>query len=56
MRLTKNELKMFRNILLARRAYRDSDIPLGARIWEPWMEGTLTKLTDELYPQEFDKL
>lgn len=54
MRLTEKELKLFRNTLLARRAYRDSDIPLGARIWEDWMEGTLAKLTDELYPQEGD--
>ena len=56
MRLTEKELKMFRNTLLARRIYRDTEVPLGARIWEPWMEGTLSKLTDELYPQEFDKL
>jgi len=56
MRLTEKELKMFRNILLARRAYRDTEVPLGARIWEPWMEGTLAKLTDELYPQEGDQI
>jgi hypothetical protein len=56
MRLTEKELKLFRNNLLAKRAYRNTEVPFGDCIWEPWMEGTLAKLTDELYPQEFDKL
>ena len=54
MRLTTNELKLFRGVLLSRRAFRDTDIPLGARVWEEWMQDTLDKVTDELYPQEAD--
>ena len=56
MKLTTNELKLFRNVLLSRRALRDSPAPLAASPWEEWMEGTLNKLTDELYPQEFDQI
>ena len=56
MRLTEKELKLFRNNLLAKRALRDTETPLGAVIWESWMQGTLTKLTDELYPQEGDQI
>ena len=56
MKLTTNELKLFRQYLLAKRAYRPTQVPLGTRVWEDWMEGTLSKLTDELYPQEFDQI
>ena len=56
MKLTENELRLFRNTLLARRAYRNTAIPLGAKPWEDWMQGTLDKLTDELYPCELDQV
>ena len=54
MKLTTNELELFRNFLLSRRALRDTDLPGAAILWEPWMQGSLDKLTDELYPQEAD--
>ena len=53
MRLTTNELKLFREVLLARKSYY-STVSQNATVWEEWMQGTLDKLTDELYPQEFD--
>ena len=56
MKLTTNELTLFRNYLLAKRAYRNTAIPLQPRIWEEWMDGTLDKLTDELYPCEGDQI
>jgi len=53
MKLTTNELQLFRSVLLARKSFASqvSDNPL---VWEEWMQGTLDKVTDELYPQEFD--
>lgn len=56
MKLTTNELKLFRNVILARKSFATTEVSLGANVWEPWMESTLAKLTDELYPQEFDVL
>ena len=56
MKLTTNELTLFRNYLLSKRAYRDSELPLQSRVWEEWMDGTLDKLTDELYPCEGDQI
>ena len=56
MKLTTNELELFRNYILAKRAYRNTPIPLQPRVWEGWMEGTLNKLTDELYPIEGDQI
>lgn len=56
MRLSTKELEWVRSNLLAARAYRNTNIPLRANIWEPWKESFLQKITDELYPQEFDKL
>lgn len=53
MRLTTDELKLFRDVLLARKSYY-STVSENSLIWQEWMEGTLDKLTDELYPQEFD--
>ncbi len=52
MTFTENELRLFRGVLLARRAYRDTPVPLGAQPWEEWMQATLDKLTDELYIAE----
>lgn len=56
MRLSTKELEWVRSNLLAARAYRGTDVPLGAKIWEPWKEVFLQKITDELYPQEFDRI
>ena len=56
MNLTHNELLLFRNYLISKRAYRDTQIPFGAKVWEDWMHGTISKLEDELYPQEFDQI
>ena len=42
MKLTTNELTLFRNYLLSKRAYRNTAIPLQPRIWEEWMDGTPT--------------
>lgn len=56
MKLTTDELKLFRNILLSRRALASSSLPISANVWEDWMYGTLDKVTDELYPQEFDQI
>ena len=54
MKLTTNELKLFRDFILARKSFAAAEVSLGPNVWEPWMESTLDKLTDELYPQEFD--
>ena len=51
MRFTERELLLFKNTLLARRAYRNTDIPLNARVWDDWMETTLTKINNELEAQ-----
>lgn len=56
MRLSTKELEWVRNHLLSARALRNTSIPLRATVWEPWKEVFLQKITDELYPQEFDKL
>ena len=56
MKLTTNELQLFRQCILAKRAYRNTDIPLKPRVWEEWMQSTLDKLTDELYPCEGDQI
>jgi len=56
MKLTEKELTLFRNYMLSKRAYANTDIPLGYRVWETWMNGTLQKLEDELYPIEGDRI
>ena len=56
MKLTTNELQLFRQCILAKRAFRNTDIPLKPHIWEEWMQSTLDKLTDELYPCEGDQI
>ena len=50
MRLTTDELQLFRGVLLSRRAFRDTEVNLNANPWQEWMQGTLDKITDELYP------
>ena len=51
MRLTEKELSLFKGTLLARKAYRHQTLPLNARVWEDWMETTLTKINNELEAQ-----
>jgi len=48
MRLTEKELKWIRSNLLAAKAYRHTNVPLSAVLWEPWKETFLKKITDEL--------
>lgn len=48
MRLTQQELELVRNHLLAKKAYRDTAVPGGAVVWEPFMQTLLTKINDEL--------
>ena len=48
MRLSRKELEFVRNNLLARRAYRYTQVPNNPMVWEPWMQSLLTKVTDEL--------
>ena len=56
MRLSKKELEWVRNGLLAARSLRNTSIPLRATVWEPWKEAFLSKINDELYPQEMDQI
>ena len=56
MRLTERELTWVRNNLLSERSFRDQQLPCNAVIWEDWMNPFLKKITDELYPQELDKI
>jgi hypothetical protein len=46
--LTRTELVFIRNNLLAKRAYRNTEIPHGAVIWEGWMESFLGRVNDRL--------
>jgi len=48
MRLTDREIECFLGHLKAKRLYRNTPIPCGAKVWEPWMDTTIQKLTDEL--------
>jgi hypothetical protein len=48
MKLTTRELKLFITFLQVKEMYRYIDPTL----WQPWMEDTLQKLTDELAPHE----
>ena len=56
MKLTTKELSWVRNNLLSERSFRNQQLPCNAVIWEEWMEPFLKKITDELYPQEFDQV
>ena len=56
MRLSQRELEWVRQNLLTQRMYRHTNIPLRTTIWEPWKEDFLSKITDELYPQEMDQI
>ena len=48
MKLTDREITLLLGYLKARRMYRGCKPALGAEVWQPWMEGTIQKLTDEL--------
>ena len=52
MKLSHKELEWIRNNLIAVRAYRHTNVPLRANIWEPWKEAFLKKITDEMLPNE----
>lgn len=48
MKFTRTELKFIRNNLIACRAYRCTEINLGATVWYPWMQNTLDRVESEL--------
>ena len=48
MRLTIKEMVLIRNYLRSRKAYENTNVPLSATIWEPYMNTLLTKIEDEL--------
>ena len=48
MKLSIKEMVLIRNFLRARKAYANTEVPLGAQVYEPYMETLLTKLEDEL--------
>ena len=54
--LTRNELVFIRNNLLAKRAYRNTEIPHGAVIWHPWMDSFLGRIESRLRttPKHYD--
>lgn len=48
MTLNEHELRLFIGYLRQRRMYKPTQPVLGYTVWEPWMEDTLDKLTNEL--------
>lgn len=46
--LTRNELKWIESHLLAKRVYRDTEIPLGSTVWEGWMQSFLDRVQTQL--------
>lgn len=47
MKLSKREMLLIKSILESKRQYRNTNIPLRATVWEPFMEDLLTKINDE---------
>ena len=47
MEVTEYELEWMYWHLIAERAYRDTPIPHGAVLWEPWKETFLNKVNHE---------
>lgn len=45
MNLTEQELEFFANNLRIRKTYEPMGLLYGYPVWQPWMESTLTKLT-----------
>ena len=58
MQLTYNELLLLRGALYTKRMYKGmTNIPLGAVIWDDWMEESVKKVDEELknkYPDAPD--
>ena len=54
MKLDVKELALIRHYLQSKKMYRNSSLPLGAQIWEPWMEDLLKKINYELMPEVQD--
>ena len=48
MKFTRHELMFIRNTLLAKKAYKDSEIPFNEVIWEPWMGSLLDRVNRTL--------
>tara|TARA_R100001443_G_C3244639_1_gene151652 strand:- start:269 stop:457 length:189 start_codon:yes stop_codon:yes gene_type:complete len=55
MKHTRAELKYIRNTLTALHAYKNADLPQGAKLWEPWMDGFLDRAENELRRTEHIK-
>ena len=55
MKFTRTELKFLRNTLIAKSAYKDTEIPGGRkyRVWEPWMQSTLDRVEDALHTTRY---
>ena len=47
MEVNEKELEWMYWGLIAQRAYRDTDIPHGTVLWEPWKEEFLNKVNHE---------
>ena len=52
MKLNLEELEFIHNYLLSKKVYRDTEIPLGSTVWEPYMSTLLDKITTELKHHE----
>ena len=48
MKLSRRELQWVQANLISRRMYRNTNVPLRATVWEPWMEAFFKKINDEL--------
>ena len=44
--LTSQEAELFKNYLRSLSLFRNAELPLGAKIWEPWMDQTIQRLSD----------
>ena len=49
MKLTTRELTFLRNLLISRKAYAHSDIPLGATVWDEMQEKLFDKINHEFH-------
>ena len=48
MHLDDHELRFIRRVLLARRMYRNTELPLNAKSWEGWMQPLLDRIDTEI--------
>ena len=53
MQYTRTELKFIRNTLLAKRAYRNMEIPHDAVVWYGWMQSLLDRIEQKLHSSRF---